>query len=160
MTPIDIRPFEAGDSAWVVAEHQRLYTLDEGFDDSFGPFVAQILQEFVATHDPTDECGWIAQGPQGPLGSIFCVRLDAQTAKLRMFLLSQQARGQGLGRRMLQTCMEFARTQGYAQMQLWTHESHKAAGALYARAGWQLVQSTPVHSFGKPNVEQIWTIRL
>ena len=94
------------------------------------------------------------------MGSVFCVRLDAETAKLRLFLLTPQARGTGLGRRMLMHNMAFARDAGYTQMQLWTHESHRAAGALYAKTGWALIDSKSVHSFGKPNVEQTWCITL
>ena len=74
--------------------------------------------------------------------------------------LAEGARGQGLGKRLLRTCMEFARDKGYADMTLWTHESHKAACALYAANGWQLVSSKPVHSFGMDLVEQMWTITL
>jgi len=71
-----------------------------------------------------------------------------------------EARGLGLGHRMLKYCMGFARAQGYAAMQLWTHESHRAAGALYRRRGWRLTDSRPVISFGKANVEQTWEILL
>ncbi len=160
MDAIDIRRFEAADRDWLLEQHEVHYARDQGFDQSFGILVAQILDGFLADHDPACEAGWIAwQGGQR-LGSIFCVRLDAQTAKLRLFLLTPAARGRGLGRRMLATCMGFARGCGYAGMQLWTHESHQAAGALYAKAGWRLVASRPVVSFGQENVEQTWTITL
>ena len=87
------------------------------------------------------------------------MRLDDQTAKLRLFLLEPEARGLGLGRCLLEACMSFARGSGYAGMQLWTHEEHSAAGALYARNGWELVESRPVHSFGRNLTEQTWKIR-
>lgn len=160
MSDIDIRQFQAADRDWLVEQHQALYARDEGFDETFGPLVAQIADDFLASHDPARECGWIAWQDGKRLGSIFCVQRDEDTAKLRMFLLMPDARGQGLGRRMLETCMGFARNHVYLRMQLWTHESHTAAGALYARAGWTLVDSKKVHSFGKPNVEQTWTITL
>jgi GNAT superfamily N-acetyltransferase len=159
MTQIEIRRFTPEDRDWLVHEHRVNFARDEGFDNSFGDLVAEILDGFLADHDPRDEAGWIAWDGAQRLGSIFCVRLDAQTAKLRLFLLTPGARGKGLGRRMLGTCMGFAREQGYGGMTLWTHESHRAAGALYARNGWSLIDSKPVTSFGKPNVEQTWTIR-
>ena len=156
-TPV-IRPFRPEDAAWLVERHGTLYARDEGFDDTFAPLVASILDGFLADHDPTCEAGWIAEAGGARLGSIFCVRLDQHTAKLRLFLLVPEARGQGLGQRLLETCMTYARDRGYRDMQLWTHESHRAACALYARNGWHLVSSRPVHSFGRDLVEQSWEI--
>ncbi|WP_170577424.1 GNAT family N-acetyltransferase [Ruegeria arenilitoris] len=160
MENIQIRPFRATDAAWLVEQHGRYYARDEGFDSSFGALVQSILEDFVASHDPTCERGWIAESDGQRLGSIFCVALDEHTAKLRLFLLLPEARGRGLGKRMLDTCMGYARGAGYAEMRLWTHESHRAACALYRANGWQLLDSKPVHSFGVDLVEQSWKIRL
>lgn len=160
MTGIDLHGFAPPDRDWLVEQHQVHYAREEGFDASFGVLVAQILDDFLASNDPTCERGWIARQGEQRLGSIFCVRLQEDTAKLRLFLLTPAARGKGLGTRMLETCMGFARDAGYRRMQLWTHESHRAAGALYARSGWTLNSSAPVMSFGKPNVEQHWSITL
>lgn len=160
MTEITVRPFRAEDAPWLVERHGTLYARDEGFDDSFGPLVARILDAFIADHDPSRERGWIAERAGVRLGSIFCVSLDDQTAKLRLFLLEPQARGEGLGKRLLNTCMGFARDVGYREMVLWTHESHRAACALYRASGWQLTGSKPVRSFGVDLVEQSWKIQL
>jgi len=160
MDKVEIRRFSPEDRDWLVAEHQDSYALAEGFDGTFGPLVASILDAFLAGHDPNREAGWMAWQGDQRLGSIFCVQLDEQTAKLRLFLLCEGARGKGLGQRMLETCMGFARDQGYAQMKLWTHESHRAAGALYAKNGWTLTSSDPVVSFGQPLIEQHWHITL
>ncbi len=160
MSDAVLRPYLPADAAWLVERHATLYARDEGFDDSFGPLVAGILDSFDADHDPARETGWIAQAQNERLGSIFCVSAGPTTAKLRLFLLVPEARGHGLGRRLLETCMDFARRAGYADMQLWTHESHRAACALYAATGWQITQSRPVHSFGVDLVEQQWAVRL
>ncbi|SDC95810.1 GNAT family N-acetyltransferase [Ruegeria marina] len=160
MDNISLRPFVAEDAAWLVERHGTLYAEAEGFDTTFAPLVAEILDAFVAGHDPACERGWIAEHQGRRLGSIFCVRLDDGTAKLRLFLLAPEARGKGLGRRLLETCMDFARRAGYRDMQLWTHESHRAACALYAAAGWHLVDSKPVRSFGVDLIEQTWKITL
>lgn len=154
------RPFTPADAAWLTARHGALYAQQDGFDDSFAPLVAGILADFIADHDPEREAGWIVEADGQPVGSIFCVRLDDATAKLRLFLLEPRMRGQGLGRRMLMHCMDFARAAGYSGMQLWTHESHKAACALYAAHGWRLVSAKPVRSFGCDLVEQSWKIDL
>lgn len=160
MAQIVIDPFEPSDMAWVVSQHQRLYTQAEGFDDTFGPLVQEIIQAFAQHHDPAREAGWIARQAGQRVGCIFCVAQDAHTAKLRLFLVLPQARGSGLGRQLLTHCMGFARDAGYTDMQLWTHESHLAACALYARTGWTLTDSKPVRSFGRDLVEQTWRIRL
>lgn len=159
-TEITLRRFAANDAAWSVAQHRALYAKDEGFDDSFGDLVDQIISDFLTDHNPARERGWIAESDGRPLGHIFCVSLDDTTAKLRLFLLVPEARGRGLGKLLLQTCMDFAKASGYCKMQLWTHESHEAACALYRKFGWQLVNAKPVHSFGVDLVEQSWEIEL
>lgn len=160
MDNIEIRTFTPDDRDWLVAAHGDHYGADEGFDASFGTLVAQILDDFIADHDPADEAGWIAWHQGQRLGSIFCVKQADKTAKLRLFLLTPKARGKGLGKRMLATCMGFAKERGYLEMKLWTHESHRAAGALYASTGWQLMSASPVVSFGQPLIEQHWQITL
>ncbi|MBD3662542.1 GNAT family N-acetyltransferase [Sulfitobacter aestuariivivens] len=158
MADIEIKSFTAADRDWLVAQHEVLYARDEGFDGTFGPLVAGILDEFLATNDPACEAGWIAWDGERRLGSIFCVRLDEATAKLRLLLLVPEARGKGLGLRLLRQCMGFAKDRGYEGMQLWTHQEHRAAGALYAKNGWECVDERPVTSFGKHLIEQTWVI--
>lgn len=160
MDGVEIRRFTATDRDWLVAQHRDHYARAEGFDETFGVLVAQIIDDFIADHDSSREAGWIAWDGDQRLGCIFCVKLDGETAKLRLFLLTKDARGKGLGRRLLATCMDFARAQGYRRMKLWTHESHRAAGALYAKTGWTLTSSEPVVSFGQSLVEQHWEIGL
>jgi GNAT superfamily N-acetyltransferase len=157
---VTLRHLGPGDVDWLVAEHGRLYARDEGFDDSFPVLVRQILEDFAANHDPTCERAFIAWEGGQRLGSVFCVRADAETAKLRLFLLLPEARGKGLGKRMLAACMDHARACGYRRMELWTHESHRAACALYEKAGWRLVRSEPTVSFGVELVEQGWEVDL
>ena len=153
---IDLHPFTAGDRDWLVAAHGRLYAEEAGFDETFAPVVAGILDDFMADHDPDRERGWIAWRGGAPLGSIFCVDAGGCRARLRLFLLLPEARGDGLGWRMLSTCMDFARAAGYDGMVLSTHESHRAACALYASAGWRLERATPVVHYGQSLVQQDW----
>lgn len=160
MDDVTLRTFEAADLPWLVEQHGLHYARAEGFDATFGALVQEILEDFVATHDPARERGWIAMQGDQRLGSIFCVTAGETTAKLRLFLLTPEARGKGLGKRLLACCMGFARDHGYEDMQLWTHESHHAACALYKATGWNLIDSKPVHSFGVDLVEQSWHIDL
>ena len=146
-----------GDAGWLIQRHAELYAAEAGFDASFEPLVARILADFLDHHDPARERGWIARAGGRRLGSIFCVTGPApDTAKLRLFLLEPEVRGTGLGQRLLDTCLEFARGAGYGRITLWTHESHRAACALYARNGFACIASKPVHSFGQDLVEQEW----
>jgi GNAT superfamily N-acetyltransferase len=155
----DLRPFAPQDADWLVARHAALYARDDGFDESFGPLVAGIIADFLGQPEHARQAGWIAWVGDERLGSIFCVGEDPATpqiAKLRLFLVEPQARGTGLAQTLLDTCLGFARRNGYAQMRLWTHESHRAAGRIYTRNGFTLISARPVHSFGQDLVEQIW----
>lgn len=155
----DLRPFTPDDTDWLVARHAALYARDDGFDESFGPLVAGILSDFLGQIDQTRQAGWIAWSGDQRLGSIFCVGENPATpeiAKLRLFLVEPQARGSGLAQTLLDTCLGFARGKRYRQMRLWTHESHRAAGRMYARNGFALISARPVQSFGQDLVEQIW----
>ncbi|MCU0912605.1 MAG: GNAT family N-acetyltransferase [Rhodobacteraceae bacterium] len=158
MTEVTFRDFRAGDAPWLVDLHGRLYAEEAGFDDSFGPLVAGILRDYLATRDRTVERAWIAEDGGLRLGSIFCVRGPEGRAKLRLFLLAPEARGRGLGRRMLDLCLRHARDRGFPGLTLWTHESHEAACALYRAAGLRVTRSVPVRSFGQDLIEQTWAI--
>ncbi|MBP0481266.1 GNAT family N-acetyltransferase [Sagittula salina] len=158
---IELRHLGPGDVDWLVERHAQDYARDEGFDASFGRLVREILEAFEADHDPARERAFIAWEDGQRLGSVFCVADGApDTAKLRLFLLVPEARGKGLGKRLLAACTGFARDVGYRRMVLWTHESHRAACALYAATGWELVRSEATVSFGIPVVEQSWELDL
>ncbi|GAA6179274.1 MULTISPECIES: GNAT family N-acetyltransferase [unclassified Shimia] len=158
-TGIDLRPFCEADLDWLVESHATLYARNDGFDDTFGPLVAEILQDFLTEHDPVLERGWVAQHDQRRIGSIFCVKADQENwAKLRLFLVLPEARGFGLGQRLLDTCMGFAQGVGFDGIKLWTHQSHKAACALYDKNGFHLAAQRPVHNFGCDLIEQTYKI--
>ncbi len=156
MEPVHLRPFSPADADWVISRHGAIYAAEEGFDARFEALVADIVAAFVARHDPVREAGWIAEREDRRVGSIFVVIEDAKTAKLRLVLLEPDQRGTGLAQRMLETAMDFARAAGFTRMRLWTHESHIAAGRLYARNGFRCTQSEVKQSFGQDVVSQIW----
>lgn len=158
MDTITLRLFQSEDAPWLIERHGTLYAREAGFDGTFAPLVAKIITDYLARHDPAREAGWIAEAGGRRLGSIFCVAQSADVAKLRLFLLEPEARGRGLGQRMLGHCMDFARAKGYTGMTLATHESHRAACALYARNGWRIAQARPVRAYGCDLLEQTWDI--
>lgn len=154
--PVTLRDLAPGDGGWVIERHAALYAAEEGYDAGFEVLVAGIVAAFLQARDPARERAWIAVRGAERLGSIFCVAEAPEVAKLRLFLLEPEVRGTGLAQRMLGECMGFARDAGYRRMRLWTHESHRAAGRLYARNGFRLVESTPGRAFGQDVVDQIW----
>lgn len=154
--PTTLAPFAATDADWLVDRHATLYARDEGFDQTFGQLVRQIVEAFLRAHDPSCEAGWIAWSEGRRLGSIFVVKEGPGVAKLRLVLLEPEARGTGLAQRMLEQAMGFARGAGYGHMRLWTHESHRAAGRLYARNGFAMTGAEARHSFGRDVVAQTW----
>lgn len=156
-----LRPLAIGDAGWLVQAHAEHYASAEGFDQSFEALVTRILADFIDHHDPEVERGWIAWAGDRRLGSIFCVRgAQPGDAKLRLFLLTPEARGRGLGRLLLTTCIDHARATGFRRLVLWTHASHRAACALYRKAGFVCASSRPVTSFGVQLIEQEWRLDL
>jgi GNAT superfamily N-acetyltransferase len=158
---LTLRDLEIGDAGWLIERHAVLYARDDGFDATFEALVAEILAAYIRDRDPALERAFIAVEDGRRLGSIFCVRSGAPcVAKLRLFLIEPEARGRGLGQTLLDACLGFAKEAGYHSLRLWTHESHRAACALYARNGFRLTESRPVRSFGRDLVEQTWEIAL
>lgn len=155
MAEIELRSFTEADRTWLVRAHIETYEKSEGFDSSFGVLIESILDDFLRDHDADSEQGWIVWEGDTRLGSIFCVRLDDDTAKLRLLQLLPEARGRGVGRLLLDTCTEFARAHGYRSMKLWTHKSHEAANALYLRNGWTIVEEKPIFNFGQALTERV-----
>ena len=160
MADLTLRDLEPGDPGWVAMRHGELYWRDEGYDLRFETLVLGILSDFITGRGPRDRA-WIAVDGRGVRqGCIFCVWPDDATAKLRMFLVEPEMRGTGLAQRLLDALVAHARQNGAARIVLWTHESHRAAGRLYARNGFRLLDETPVTAFGQPTREQNWELPL
>jgi DNA-binding MarR family transcriptional regulator/N-acetylglutamate synthase-like GNAT family acetyltransferase len=158
--PLRLRAPAPGDLGWVVERHGALYAREFRWGAGFEGLVAGIVADFDRASDPARERCWIATQAGRRLGCVFVVRDDDATARLRLLLVESQARGLGLGRRLVAECLGFARAAGYQRMVLWTHRNLSAARHLYAQAGFRLMQSEPRHSFGQDVVSEIWEIPL
>ncbi|PWJ19116.1 GNAT family N-acetyltransferase [Jannaschia seohaensis] len=160
MDDITFRDLAPGDPGWVLQRHGELYWQDEGYDQRFEALVARILADFIETRGP-QERAWIAVDREGRRqGCVFCARDSETDARLRMFLVEPARRGTGLAQALLEAVIAHARATGASRLVLWTHESHRAAGRLYARSGFELLDETPVDAFGQSTIEQNWMLPL
>jgi DNA-binding MarR family transcriptional regulator/GNAT superfamily N-acetyltransferase len=154
-----LRSPRPGDLGWVVQRNGALYTQEYGWDASYEALVARIVADYAGRADPR-EAAWIAEVDGTPAGCVFCMRKDDRTAQLRLLLVEPAARGLGLGERLVAECLAFARRAGYREIVLWTNDILAAARRIYQRAGFELVDSDPHHSFGHDLVGQNWRLSL
>jgi DNA-binding MarR family transcriptional regulator/N-acetylglutamate synthase-like GNAT family acetyltransferase len=158
--PVVIRALGSGDYGWVVQRHGALYRQEYGWDERFEALVARIVADYIDHRDPQRENAWIAEADGEPVGCIFCVKKEEKVAQLRLLLVEPRARGTGIGTRLVDECMRFARRAGYTEMMLWTNDVLVDARRIYERFGFKLVEEEPHESFGHNLVGQNWSVRL
>ena len=155
-----LRGLQPGDMGWVVQVHGEVYAREFGWDPSFEALVAGIAGKLLGRFDPQWECAWIAERDGERVGAAFVVRKSRTVAQLRLLILTPAARGLGLGARLTDECLAFARAKGYRRMVLWTHANLTAARGLYRRRGFRIVASEPYHGFGQDLVSEHWELDL
>ncbi|PRH86710.1 MarR family transcriptional regulator [Labrys okinawensis] len=159
--PVVLRKPRPGDLGWVIHRQAELYHQEYDWDWTYEGLVATILGDFVANFDPVREDAWIAELDGRIVGSIFLMKSDdASVGKLRLLYVDPSARGHGLGKRLVRTCIERARDLGYASLTLWTNDILTAARKIYQAEGFELAAENRHRSFGKDLVGQTWTLDL
>ncbi len=155
-----LRDPQPGDMGWVVQQHGEVYAREYGWNTHFEALVAGIVEKFIRNFKPEAEKCWIAELDGLKVGAVFVVRQSATLCKLRMLILTPEARGLGLGGRLTDECIAFARSKGYKKMQLWTNSCLDAARAIYTRRGFVMTTSEPYQGFGKDLVGETWELKL
>jgi len=158
--PIVLRDLRAGDIGMVAQRHGELYSREYGWGVRFEALVAGVLSQYVEHLRPERERAWIAERDGEFLGCIFVMEKDADTAQLRLLLVEPAARGAGLGRRLVDACLDFARGAGYRRIVLWTNNRLDAARKIYGSCGFRLVREEPHASFEDGSLGQYWEMEL
>ncbi|WP_336346459.1 bifunctional helix-turn-helix transcriptional regulator/GNAT family N-acetyltransferase [Pseudomonas monsensis] len=151
-----LRDPQPGDMGTVMQQQAALYSREYGWNSEFEALVAEVIAKYLRDFDPACERCWIAEKDGKVIGSVFVVRQDETTAKLRMLYVDASARGLGIGRRLVDECLRFARQIGYTRMTLWTTSNLTAARQIYQKAGFELVEEEAIKRFGKALVSQTW----
>lgn len=155
-TQVALRPLSAGDFGWVVERHGVLYAEEYGWDHRFEALVARIVAGYIEHHHPTRENAWIADVDGERAGCAFCTEKELDVAQLRLLLVEPWARGCGVGTRLVDACLDFAKQAGYRRIMLWTNDVLVDARRIYERAGFALADEEKHHSFGHDLVGQNW----
>lgn len=153
----DPRP---GDMGWIVQMHGELYAREFGYDAEFEALVAEIAARFLRKFDAAREKAWIAEVDGERAGCVLLVRRSETVAQLRLLLLAPEARGLGLGGRLTDACIAFARKKGYRKLVLWTQSHLEAARAIYQSRGFVMKKAEPNAAFGKKLVSETWELKL
>lgn len=158
--PFFLRQHEPGDMGWVTHRHGILYAQQYGWDQHFEALVAQIVSDFINNYNLARERCWIAEMDGEIVGSVFVVQSSESAAKLRLLLVEPKARGLGLGTRLVEECIRFARRSGYQKLMLWTNSVLVEARHIYQKTGFTLVDQEPHHSFGHDLIGETWELNL
>ncbi|HEY2423200.1 MAG TPA: helix-turn-helix domain-containing GNAT family N-acetyltransferase [Chthoniobacterales bacterium] len=158
--PYIIRTHRTGDLSWIAHRHAILYSKEHGLNQAFEALVLEITAHFLKHYDPEAERCWVAERSGEILGCVLLVKSSKQIAKLRLLLVEPSARGLGIGKRLVEECIRFAREKGYKKIVLWTQSNLTAARGIYQKAGFELVATDSHEDFGPRLSAETWELRL
>jgi len=159
-TPYLLRQHQPGDMGWIVHRQGILYAEEYGWDGTYEAFAAEIVAQFIKNYDPKRERCWIAEKDGERVGAVFVAKASEEIARLRLLHVEPETRGLGIGKRLVEECIRFARQAGYQKMTLWTQSILHAARHIYKQAGFQVVSEEQHHTFGKDLTAETWELDL
>ena len=155
-----LRQHQPGDLGWIVHRQAILYAEEYGWDGTYEALAGEIVAQFIKNYDSNRERCWIAEKDGERVGGAFVAKVSDDIAQLRLLHVEAQARGLGIGKRLVEECLRFARRAGYQKMTLWTQSNLHAARHIYKQAGFQVVREQQHHSFGKDLTAETWELNL
>ena len=155
-----LRQHQPGDLGWIVHRQAILYAEEYGWDGTYEALAGEIVAQFIKNYDPNRERCWIAEKDGERVGGAFVAKVSDDIAQLRLLHVESQARGLGIGKRLVEECVRFARQAGYQKMTLWTQSNLYAARHIYKQSGFQVVREQQHHSFGKDLTAETWELNL
>src|SRR6516162_4812274 len=159
-TPFLLRQHQPGDMGWILHRQAILYAEEYGWDETYEALAAEIVAKFIKNYDPKRERCWIAEKDGARVGAVFVAKASGEVAKLRLLHVEPEARGLGIGKRLVEECVRFARQAGYQKITLWTQRILHAARRIYEKAGFRVVREEQHHSFGKDLTAETWELDL
>ena len=159
-TPYLLREHQPGDLGWIVHRQAILYAEEYGWDGTYEALAAEIVAQFIKNFDPRRERCWVAEKNGARVGAVFVAKASDEIAKLRLLHVEAEARGLGIGKRLVEECIRFSRRAGYQKLILWTQSILHAARHIYEQAGFHVVQQQQHHSFGKDLIAETWELSL
>jgi DNA-binding MarR family transcriptional regulator/GNAT superfamily N-acetyltransferase len=158
--PYLLRQHQPGDLGWIVHRQAILYAQEYGWDDGYEALAAEIAAHFIKNYDSKRERCWIAEKDGARVGGVFVAKASEEVAKLRLLHVEAEARGLGIGKRLVEECVRFARQAGYQKITLWTQNNLHAARHIYEQVGFRVVHQEQHHSFGKDLTAETWELVL
>jgi GNAT superfamily N-acetyltransferase len=149
-----------GDLGWIVMANAEVYAHQFGWSADYEALVARIVADFANAQDAARQRAWIAEAGGRRIGCVMCADAGEGVARLRLLLVTPEGRGHGVGSRLVDACLDYARRSDYRSIVLWTNSVLESARHLYERAGFELVAESPHHSFGADLVGQDWQLAL
>jgi DNA-binding MarR family transcriptional regulator/GNAT superfamily N-acetyltransferase len=158
--PYLLRMHQPGDMGWIVHRQAILYAEEYGWDETYEALAAEIVAQFIKNYDPKRERAWVAERDGRRVGGVFVAKESDEIAKLRLLHVEAEARGLGIGKRLVKECVQFSRQAGYRKMTLWTQSILHAARHIYKETGFKIVSEKKHHSFGKDLTAETWELDL
>ncbi len=159
---VELRDHHLGELGWLIHRQALIYHENFGWNAEFEALIARLYADFETAPETPPKKLWIAEMRGIVAGSVFVVsKQDApETAQLRMLYVEPVARGKGVGTRLVDAAVNFAREAGYGDIMLWTQDCLTSARKIYQAVGFDLAEEKRHHSFGHELNGQIWAMKL